>query len=49
MDAGIFIIHNSCYCNLLLLRFSAISAVPLKKNFVLYVLSVGKDLQMKQR
>lgn len=29
--------------------FSAISAVPLKKNFVLYVLSVGKDLQMKQR
>jgi hypothetical protein len=21
MDAGIFIIHNSCYCNLLFLRF----------------------------
>ena len=40
MDAGIFIIHNSCYCNLLFLRFSAISVVSLK-NFVLSVLSVG--------
>ena len=38
MDAGIFIIHNSCYCNLLFLRFSAISAVSLKKLRVLRVI-----------
>ena len=48
MDAGIFIIHNSCYCNLLFLRFSAISVVSLK-NFVLSVLSVGNKKIRWQR
>ena len=36
------IIYDSCYCNLLFLRFSVISVVSLK-NFVSSVLSVGNN------